>query len=107
MAETIPGTLGWDRVNRALDRGRKILAEAANEEDFQNVGLSCREALISPGQVVWDLASDFRYPVAPGRLVGRFAVVPTWRVGGLYRPSPTDMAKPQMPSNRREDHTGP
>jgi hypothetical protein len=45
---------GWDRVDRALDKARGQLARAEAEEDFQTVGLICREILISAGQVVYD-----------------------------------------------------
>jgi hypothetical protein len=45
---------GWDRVDRALTKARRILESAAHEEDFQSVGLLCREVLISVGQSVYN-----------------------------------------------------
>ncbi|MEL4072269.1 hypothetical protein WKW50_19190 [Ochrobactrum sp. GPK 3] len=47
-------TSGWDRVDRAFTKARQQLETAKNEEDFQAVGLLCREALISLGQEVFD-----------------------------------------------------
>lgn len=43
---------GWPRVDRTINETRRRLAEAANEEQFQAVGLLCREALISLAQAV-------------------------------------------------------
>ncbi len=54
---------GWERVDRALIRCRQQLANAAAEEDFQAVGLFCREILISLADVVWDAA---RHPPLDG-----------------------------------------
>lgn len=45
---------GWPKVDRAIGEIRKRLAEAKNEEQFQAVGLLCRETLISLGQSVYD-----------------------------------------------------
>jgi len=45
---------GWDRVDRALSKAQNQLGGAENEEDFQMVGLLCREVLISVGQAVYD-----------------------------------------------------
>ena len=36
---------GWNRVDRNVDKIKKQLEVAKNEEDFQSVGLLCREAL--------------------------------------------------------------
>ena len=44
---------GWERVDRTVQKGRERLMAAREEEDFQGVGLLCREALITLGQVVW------------------------------------------------------
>lgn len=54
---------GWERVDRTLNRCRQQLANAAAEEDFQAVGLLCREMLISLADVVWDAA---RHPTLDG-----------------------------------------
>ncbi len=59
---------GWDRVDRALTKARRTLETAAHEEDFQSVGLLCREVLISVGQTVYNaeihLPSDGKTPSA-------------------------------------------
>lgn len=47
---------GWPRVDRCTDKIRKALETAKNEEDFQAVGLLCREATISLAQAVYDPA---------------------------------------------------
>jgi hypothetical protein len=48
---------GWERVDRAHKKARNALSNARNEEDFQSVGLLCRELLISVGQAVYDPVS--------------------------------------------------
>ncbi len=45
---------GWTRVDRAVDKARARLEGGATEEDFQGVGLLCREVLISLAQAVFD-----------------------------------------------------
>lgn len=45
---------GWARVDRSIGEVRKRLEEAANEEQFQAVGLLCRETIISLAQMVFD-----------------------------------------------------
>jgi hypothetical protein len=45
---------GWARVDRNIDKIDNALAYAENEEDFQTVGLLCREATISLAQAVYD-----------------------------------------------------
>jgi hypothetical protein len=54
---------GWARVDRTIDEIRKRLAQASNEEQFQAVGLLCREALISLAQSVYDSA---KHPTLDG-----------------------------------------
>jgi hypothetical protein len=44
---------GWQRVDRTASELRKRLPLAENEEQFQAVGLLCRELLISLGQAVF------------------------------------------------------
>lgn len=48
------GPTGWPRVDRGLDEMRVRLQQACNEEQFQAVGLLCREVLISTAQAVYD-----------------------------------------------------
>jgi hypothetical protein len=45
---------GWLKVDRALGEIRRRLADAETEEQFQAVGLLCRESLISLAQAVHD-----------------------------------------------------
>lgn len=45
---------GWLRVDRSIEKIRKQLEMARNEEDFQAIGLLCRETLISLAQAVYD-----------------------------------------------------
>jgi hypothetical protein len=45
---------GWERVDRGVDQIRRQLRSAKAPEQFQAVGLVCREVLISLGQEVYD-----------------------------------------------------
>jgi hypothetical protein len=45
---------GWERVDRTLIKTKRKLSVAKDEEDFQEVGLLCREILISTAQEVYD-----------------------------------------------------
>ena len=47
---------GWERVDRVLAKARAQLEMASAEEDFQAIGLLCREATISLAQEVFDPA---------------------------------------------------
>lgn len=47
---------GWRKVDRQLQEVRTRLATAKTEEQFQAVGLLCREVMISVGQAVFDPA---------------------------------------------------
>jgi hypothetical protein len=47
---------GWPRVDRQVGEARRRLAEAQTEEQFQAVGLLCREVLVSLAQAVHDPA---------------------------------------------------
>ncbi|MFB3779575.1 MAG: hypothetical protein ACE141_18290 [Bryobacteraceae bacterium] len=47
---------GWDRVDRIVDRIISSLAQASREEEYQTVGLLCRECFISLAQAVFDPA---------------------------------------------------
>jgi hypothetical protein len=44
---------GWENVDRTVGEIRRRLAEAQTAEQFQAVGLLCREALTSLGQAVY------------------------------------------------------
>ena len=48
---------GWAKVDRQLGEVRERLANSSNEEQFQAVGLICREVLISLAQTVFDPGS--------------------------------------------------
>jgi hypothetical protein len=45
---------GWNRVDRVLSKAKSRLNYAQNEEDFQAIGLLCREIIISLAQAVYD-----------------------------------------------------
>ena len=53
-AELLEGPTGWPRVDRGIYELRRRLEQAQTEEQFQAVGLLCRETLISLAQVVYD-----------------------------------------------------
>ena len=46
--------IGWQRVDRTMDRIRGLLTTASTEEQLQEVGMLCREGLISVAQAVFD-----------------------------------------------------
>ena len=48
-----PAPTGWPRVDRTVGEVRDRLAAARTEEQFQAVGLLCRDALISVAQAVY------------------------------------------------------
>ena len=45
---------GWAAIDRDMGEMRRLLEQAQSEPQFQAVGLFCREALISLGQLVFD-----------------------------------------------------
>jgi hypothetical protein len=45
---------GWELVDRQIGKARSQLERASAEEDWQGVGLTCREVLISLGQAAHD-----------------------------------------------------
>jgi hypothetical protein len=51
---TQPRLAAWARVDRSIDEARKLLWNASTEEQFQSIGLLCREVLISLAQAVFD-----------------------------------------------------
>jgi hypothetical protein len=54
IAQTQP--TGWTRVDRGIFNIKKRLYNAAAEEEFQAIGLLCREVIISLAQAVYDPA---------------------------------------------------
>jgi hypothetical protein len=58
-----PEPTGWERVDRGVYEIRRRLEQAQNEEQFQAVGLLCRETLISLAQIVFDAQ---RHPTGDG-----------------------------------------
>ena len=54
MADLFQEPSGWPRVDRALEEVKIRLESASSEEQFQAVGLVCRELLISLAQSVFD-----------------------------------------------------
>ena len=53
-AEVFSEPTGWHRVDRTLGEVRTQLEASSTEEQFQTVGLLCRETLISLAQTVFD-----------------------------------------------------
>jgi hypothetical protein len=51
--EVLEEPTGWPRVDRQMSEVRARLREATTEEQYQAIGLLCREALISVAQVVY------------------------------------------------------
>lgn len=60
-----PEPTGWPRVDRVVAELRQRVDMARNEEDFQAIGLLCREVLISLSQLVYD---PDRHPALDGVL---------------------------------------
>ena len=52
IPERVP--TGWERVDRAIAKARSQFDTALVEEDFQAIGLICREIIISLAQAVFD-----------------------------------------------------
>jgi hypothetical protein len=50
----ITSPTGWPRVDRTVDEIRDRLATAMTAEQFQAVGLLCREAINSLAQAIYD-----------------------------------------------------
>ncbi len=46
--------IGWQRVDRTMNRIRDLLLIASTEDHFKEIGVLCREALISVAQEVFD-----------------------------------------------------
>jgi hypothetical protein len=53
-SEALEEPTGWPKVDRTIGEIRKRLAEARTAEQFQAVGLLCRESLISLAQAVYN-----------------------------------------------------
>ena len=54
--------LGWQRVDRTMGRIRELLTTASTEEQFQEVGVLCRDGLISVAQAVFDARQHPKLP---------------------------------------------
>ncbi|MCC5915667.1 MAG: hypothetical protein JJU46_14930 [Balneolaceae bacterium] len=48
------GTTNWPKVDRQLSKAHQMLNNSQTEEEFQGVGLICREILISVAQEIYD-----------------------------------------------------
>jgi hypothetical protein len=48
--------IDWSSVDRTITKAGEQLRQGKNSEDFQMIGLLCREALISLSQAVFDLS---------------------------------------------------
>jgi len=58
-----PQPTGWVKIDSSIGEARSRLAEASDEIGYQQVGLICRETLISLAQMVYDPA---RHPILDG-----------------------------------------
>jgi hypothetical protein len=58
-----PEPTGWPRVDRVISDLRQKVEAAQDEEEFQAIGLLCREVLISLSQLVYD---PNRHPILDG-----------------------------------------
>ena len=56
LTQLFTNPIGWQRVDRTMDRIRELLTTASTEEHFQELGVLCREGLISVAQAVFDLS---------------------------------------------------
>lgn len=54
---------GWERIDRTVKEIKMRLKQAANEEQFQTVGLLCRETIISIAQAIY---VEEKYPTLDG-----------------------------------------
>lgn len=54
--EVFDDPVGWPKVDRQVQAARQELRTATSEEDFQKVGLLCREVLISVADAVYERA---------------------------------------------------
>lgn len=54
---------GWEKVDRQLTEAKRLLKLANTEENFQAVGLICREVLITLAETTYDIS---RYPTLDG-----------------------------------------
>ena len=63
LTVVFPEPTGWVRVDRSIEEARKRLAEAQDEIGYQQVGLICRETLISLAQTVYD---ETKHPILDG-----------------------------------------
>lgn len=67
-AVSVSEPTGWNRVDRALGEARKRLTESTNEEQYQAIGLLCREVLISLAQAVFN---PEHHPIEDGTAVSQ------------------------------------
>jgi hypothetical protein len=58
-----PEPTGWVKIDSSIEEARRRLAEAKDEIGYQQVGLICRETLISLAQTVY---SPARHPILDG-----------------------------------------
>jgi hypothetical protein len=54
---------GWERIDRTVKEIKKRLKQASNEEQFQTVGLLCRETIISIAQAIFN---EEKHPTLDG-----------------------------------------
>jgi len=59
---------GWERIERSIQEIKKRQSEASKEEQFQVVGLLCRETIITLAQSVFD---SEKHPILDGTKIGK------------------------------------
>jgi hypothetical protein len=59
---------GWERINRSIIEIKRREQQAQNEEQFQAVGMLCREMIITLGQTVYD---PTKHPSIDGIEIGK------------------------------------
>jgi hypothetical protein len=57
----------WEKVYRSLDEAKTRLDQASTEEQFQAVGMICRETLISLAQIVYDPTEHAPEGITPSK----------------------------------------
>lgn len=59
---------GWERIDRTVKEIKMRLKQASNEEQFQTVGLLCRETIISIAQAIYN---EEKHPTIDGVKVSK------------------------------------
>ena len=66
LTSLYPEPTGWKKLDRTMNRIRDILVIASTEDHFKEIGVLCREALISVAKEVFD---EDQHPPLPNDIV--------------------------------------